>query len=470
MEKNNERETEFSLQEFYVLAGKVERYYAEYQNEKKDRGQTFGQHLDSFYESYKAALTAKTDKEYKTAWKLYKQVEGEWQWLQNNLPWREKVATQKRSLAVLHQEMNNELTKHYAQDIFQTAVLLEEKANNYFESGRFEEAGKIFKEAEKAFEETKQATENASREMSNIVFGSKAPKNRKESIRRYLFFVCVLCVVCCIIWGVKNLTSSSIRTNDSVNGVEENKVSYNEDSNGEITITLKRGITIILKPVEAGTFIMGSSDNGDDEKPPHKVTLSKNYWMAEKEVTQMQYEILMGTNPSCFKNDALCPVESVSFDEAEDFCKRLNNLFEDQLPDGYELRLPTEAEWDFAARGGNKNYGYKYSGSGSMDEVGWYDEKWGEGSTHPVGLKKANELGLYDMSGNVWEWCRDWYGAYTKATVTNPVGPTTGSHRVIRGGSWSNAAERCRSGNRLHSDPSKRISNLGFRFVLAPIQ
>ena len=155
-------------------------------------------------------------------------------------------------------------------------------------------------------------------------------------------------------------------------------------------------------------------------------------------------------------------MENVSWNDVQEFVAKLNELT------GRKYTLPTEAQWEYAARGGVKTQGYKYSGSNDIDEVAWYGEDWNTGSTHPVDTKKANELGIYDMSGNVWEWCQDWYGSYSSEAQTNPVGSETGSARVLRGGSWLYGARYCRVSSRYYRDPSYRETRYGFRLVLLP--
>jgi len=214
-----------------------------------------------------------------------------------------------------------------------------------------------------------------------------------------------------------------------------------------------------------------------DEKPTHRVTLS-TYYIGETEVTQALWQAVMGNNPSYWKGSNL-PVEEVSWEDCQSFVRELNRMT------GKNFRLPTEAEWEFAARGGNKSTGCKYSGSNTLDDVGWYwknsgDKYWsGTDSdrdfkkisnnncrSHIVKTKKPNELGIYDMSGNVWEWCQDWFGNYSSSPQTNPTGPTSGSYRVHRGGSWINDAGGCRVSDRAFPPPSRRDCNLGLRLVL----
>lgn len=229
----------------------------------------------------------------------------------------------------------------------------------------------------------------------------------------------------------------------------------------------KRGIikvgNVKLIHVEGGTFTMGEGSNA------HKVTLS-SYYIGETPVTQELWKDVTGKTPSSFKGDQR-PVESVSWDDCQDFIKKLNQKT------GKKFRMLTEAEWEFAARGGNKSRGYEYAGSNNINEVAWYTEnsyKKGSSSpnygTHPVMQKKPNELGIYDMSGNVWEWCQDCYGDYKKGPQTNPTGPASGAGRVLRGGSWYNDAWYCRLSYRFDGSPDFAYYNLGFRLALSELR
>ena len=217
--------------------------------------------------------------------------------------------------------------------------------------------------------------------------------------------------------------------------------------------------------VQGGTFTMGctneqiSSECYADEKPVHQVTLN-NYYIGKYPVTQAQWKAVMGNNPSYFKGDNL-PVECVSWDDVQEFIRKLNAMT------GKKYRLPTEAEWEYAARGGNKSKGYKYSGSNDINAVAWYYGN-SEEQTHPVGTKAANELGIYDMSGNVYEWCSDWYGEYIGAPQNNPTSLDTSSIRVLRGGGWSSSAKKDRVSNRSNFTPGSRNNISGFRLSLVP--
>ena len=231
-----------------------------------------------------------------------------------------------------------------------------------------------------------------------------------------------------------------------------------------ISIPVKNGISIEMVKVEAGTFMMGATsemkDPYDDQKPVHQVTLTNDYYMGKYEVPQALWEAVMGSNPSYFKGDNL-PVEKVSWNDCQEFISKLNSLT------GRKFRLPTEAEWEYAARGGKKSRGYQYSGNSNITDVAWYDGNSGS-KTHPVGTKQANELGIYDMSGNVYEWCSDWYGSYSSSSQTNPTGADSGSSRVLyRGGSWLGSARYCRLSYRGRITPVNRLINLGLRLALS---
>lgn len=230
-------------------------------------------------------------------------------------------------------------------------------------------------------------------------------------------------------------------------------------NSGRFTVN---GVSFEMVRVEGGTFRMGAtseqgSDAWGDEKPVHSVTLS-GYYIGKTEVTQALWQAVMGSNPSRFEGSDL-PVECVSWNDCQEFIQKLNRLT------GRNFRLPTEAEWEFACRGGNNSRGYKYSGSNNLGSVAWYDGNSG-GKTHPVATKSPNELGIYDMSGNVLEWCADWYGDYSSGAQTNPKGPYGGSSRVYRGGGWCGSVGSCRSSCRSHGNLALRVDIFGLRLAL----
>ena len=222
------------------------------------------------------------------------------------------------------------------------------------------------------------------------------------------------------------------------------------------------GVSFEMVLVEGGTFTMGATaeqgnDAESDESPTHQVTLS-SYYIGKTEVTQELWQAVMGSmsNPSYYSGTNL-PVEFVSWDDCQEFITKLNELT------GKEFRLPTEAEWEYAARGGNKSQGYKYSGSNTIDDVAWYSPNNSK-TTHPVATKAPNELGIYDMSGNVWEWCSDGYVVYSSSAQTNPR--KTGPKRVYRGGSHHNYPWYCRVSNRSADKPTYPSSDRGLRLAL----
>ena len=249
----------------------------------------------------------------------------------------------------------------------------------------------------------------------------------------------------------------------SVSPVQVPAVPSNTISDDVITIPVKDGICIEMVKVEAGTFMMGATSEMknpyDDEKPVHQVTLTNDYYMGKYEVTQALWQVVMGKNPSYFKGDNL-PVNYVRWKDCQRFISKLNSMT------GRKFRLPTEAEWEYAARGGKKSRGYQYSGSSNISDVAWYDGNSGD-KTHPVGTKQANELGIYDMTGNVLEWCQDWYGSYYSSSQTNPTGATSGSRHVNRGGSWAKNVRRSSPSCRYGAIYVDRDLDLGFRLALS---
>ena len=224
------------------------------------------------------------------------------------------------------------------------------------------------------------------------------------------------------------------------------------------------GVHFKMVHVEGGTFMMGATEQDDDvyndEKPAHRVTLD-DYYIAETQVTQALWQAVMGNNPSNWKGDNL-PVETISWNDCQEFIKKLNQIT------GRTFALPTEAQWEFAARGGKQSKGYKYAGSNNLDEVAWFRDNSNR-ETHPVAQKKANELGLYDMSGNVWEWCNDWYDYtyYELSPERNPQGPISSVNRVLRGGCWCYFVGDCRVSCRYYDFPGDCGYDRGLRLFLS---
>lgn len=242
-------------------------------------------------------------------------------------------------------------------------------------------------------------------------------------------------------------------------------------SGSTITIPVKDGISIEMVKVEAGTFVMGATREGmryekmdKKELPAHKVSLTKEYFIGKFEVTQLLWNTIMENNPSKNKGEKL-PVEQVSWNDCQIFIAKLNRIT------GRKFRLPTEAEWEYAARGGNKSKGYLYSGSDIAEAVAWYNavsgRRIGSGHSHKVGAKHANELGLFDMSANVYEWCQDFWVEYNNQEQIDPVGPQKGINHVYRGGSWYTDVYKCYPSWRDYGNPDLRRDDLGFRLALS---
>ncbi len=225
------------------------------------------------------------------------------------------------------------------------------------------------------------------------------------------------------------------------------------------------GLNLELLPIPAGSFAMGSTNGEADEKPVTQVQLTQPFWLGKTEVTQGQWERVMGSNPSAFKKaGANAPVEQVFYEDALAFCQKVtaSERAAGRLPEGYAYTLPTEAQWEYACRAGTTG---DYAGNLAL--LGWYSDNSGS-TTHAVGQKQANAWGLYDLHGNVCEWCRDWFGNYPGGTVTDPTGAASGTDRVLRGGCWFLTARNCRSASRFRFEPGLRYRDLGFRLALAP--
>ncbi|MCG3174264.1 MAG: Serine/threonine-protein kinase pkn1 [Myxococcota bacterium] len=227
---------------------------------------------------------------------------------------------------------------------------------------------------------------------------------------------------------------------------------------GEVqSIALPGCVSIEMVWIAPGAFMMGSpstEEGREDDETQHLVTLTKGFWLGKHQVTQAQWRAVMGGDPSHFLGDTV-PVESVSWDDCQRFVARMNQI----IPGG-GFRLPTEAEWEYACRAGTAG---AYAGAGDLDEMGWYGDNSGR-ETHPVGQKQPNAWGLYDMHGNVWEWCEDSYSKYPSGPVIDPLNKS-GSNRLGRGGGWNDYARSCRSAFRYSFSPDLRFSGMGFRLA-----
>ena len=255
--------------------------------------------------------------------------------------------------------------------------------------------------------------------------------------------------------------------NKGANNAAEQQQAINmpNKDNAQLRRTIKVGrLSFTMIRVDGGTFMMGATSEQEnpenDEKPVHKVTLS-SYYIGETEVTQELWQAVMGNNPSKFVGNKR-PVENINFNDCQQFVNKLSQQT------GLQFRLPTEAEWEYAARGGNKSQGYQYSGSNNLGTVAWYMGN-SNSTTHEVKTRQSNELGIYDMSGNVWEWCQGWKVKYKRGSQTNPnsIGPSSGTYRVFRGGSWGSGGNNCRVAYRFSSWPDNRANILGLRLALS---
>ena len=260
-----------------------------------------------------------------------------------------------------------------------------------------------------------------------------------------------------------DLDTEAIQSRPSPGLIEQSDtISTQKISSSETTTYTVNGVSFDMVSIKGGTFAMGATEEldsiSDDEKPVHLVTLS-DYRIGKTEVTQELWEAVMGSNPCSLKGKNL-PVQAVSWNDCQEFICKLNNLV------GQKFRLPTEAEWEYAARGGNKSKGYVYSGSDEVASVAWSRHFTSIEETEQVATKAPNELGLYDMSGNVWEWCSDWYGDYSSGSQTNPKGPSSGSGRVHRGGAYNSGVGSCRVWSRGWNDSVNRFNLVGLRLAL----
>ncbi len=501
-------ENVFDENKLYALWGQIEEYSRTYEKTEWDRGQTFGSHLESFMNAWRSATAASKFGKLEKAYDFLLMANEEWQWLQRNTLLRDK-ASQKRKLALSSRhKAETEEAKQYAQKDFQEAVRLLEETTMFFESGRFEDARKGFEDAERLFTSAGKSSLKIKRinELNQKITEAVKAEHLSDarSAHQELRQIDVEMAdawVPDIVELDKKITASVLARKEECIRLLEQRISGKrfaasrklvgelkqlDESLGEqyeIKIELGekelitngvllsfKGMNMRLKRVEPGSF-----KNKDLNK---KIFIKRGYWIGETVVTQEQFMTVMEENPSKDSKGGTYPVESVSWEDAERYCKTLERLCKDQLPPGYRLDLPTEAQWEHAAHGGNQSKGYEYSGSNRLDDVGWYSDNSNrkhwiipmDFGLHPVGMKKPNELGLYDMSGNVWEWCRDCYDEEWKYDPETLVGMKERSCRVVRGGGWCNSPLCCRVSHRRSLSPTGRDNNLGFRIAIVPIQ
>ncbi|MDY3062542.1 MAG: bifunctional serine/threonine-protein kinase/formylglycine-generating enzyme family protein [Bacteroidaceae bacterium] len=332
----------------------------------------------------------------------------------------------------------------------------EEPRSTFKEKPKADNDETIIKETEKKKKEEAQQSEKQKKKKE-----TPAKPKIKSPFKFKRTFLWVVAIVIAAIAGVL-----------VVNNIGKNDIFVLEEIVGDDKVFTVGDVEFVMKPVVGGTFTMGATpeqqDPYDREKPTHQVTLS-SYYIGETEVTQALWTAVMGNTVEQIAEangretwgvGKDYPTYDISWNDCQEFISKLNSLT------GQKFRLPTEAEWEYAARGGNKSKGYQYSGSNNFDDVAWYGYNSVD-KTHPVKTKQPNELGIYDMSGNVSEWCQDRYGSYSSGSQTNPKGPSTGSDRVIRGGSLGSFARDCRSAYRYNCTPGDRYPDLGLRLVLS---
>ena len=316
---------------------------------------------------------------------------------------------------------------------------------------------------------------------------SDAAEDKGGSKRRVMLLVMLVLVVGVVAFlAVGFVRSLRGGGGDGKRSKESQKALTELKKVNKLAVVLPGKVEMTMIEVKAGAFEMSRKDdaNWSDEKP-HRVELKNDFYIGRTEVTQAQWKAVMGSDPACFKDDDR-PIEMVTWDEAMAFCAKLNEL--KLAPEGYKFTLPTETQWEYAAAGGVEKRGCKYSGSDELDEIGWYGDSGKgkdkdknasaqvKGETHPVAGKKPNELGIYDMSGNVWEWCLDDYSgdsSQTRAEERLVISGTSKKgekvfcqYRTVRGGSWSKGARFCRVAARSYYNANSRYNFLGFRVVL----
>ncbi len=520
-------------EETYQLYSSVKRQKDFIDSVRYDRGQTFGGRMDILVKSYTAGERAMDNGDFTTANTMLKKADESARWLIENNQRRVEVQKLRKQAASMKADADKYNASKLSYVEYSDAQTAEKRAEAEYEKGNFLTVAGFLKTAiEKYGNAEKQAYEITRNELFATAELQKTHKQwadlleTAEKLRHfdeaksaeYTSFALKLqkeslenleprLDVCAELNGKRVLAKINWEE-DKPEGAESlfkltkgktyaAKLSYRDVSGQEYTGVIApftcsenglKKITVIMKKVEftgtislpgniplemvcveSGTFTMGKEDGENYAwEKEHSVTLMNAFWIGKTEVTQAQWKAVMGDNPSNFKGDNL-PVEQVSWDDCKAFCVKLNKLFAGNLPPGYRFDLPTEAQWEYVARGGNKSKGYQYSGSNDIATVAWYQDNSGS-KPHPVGLGKTpNELGLYDMTGNVREWCRD---QYERGYARDPefLRGNKGSDRVSRGGSWNDNARYCRSWYRYCLVPTSRRGYLGFRLALVRVQ
>ncbi|MBQ7651149.1 MAG: SUMF1/EgtB/PvdO family nonheme iron enzyme [Victivallales bacterium] len=483
-----------------------------------DRGQTFGEHLDSLKDNYEPAKQAMMDalsgdERFRLVHPWYKKAVEEVEWINRNAPLRENAKALLKEVEEARKKATDEDADKLAVNYYDFANNQLTTANNSFEEGKFQTAINSLVTAKASFNQAFKVA-RAANIKTFLLAGNNALKEKQwAEAARYADRILAKDADNAEAKKLKRGALIGMKIASGYKALKDNEFDkarriadeiLAEDPKNEEARQLKidafvgkldlNGVPLKMIRVKAGSFKMG-----DSEYFTRNVILTEDYWLGETEVTQEQWKALMKKNPSWFQKSGLMarrlpdydttqyPVENVSYEDVNEFCKKLNSMYAGKLPPKCKFSLPTEAQWEFAARGGNMSRGYTYSGSNTCSEVAWYyensgasrldEEKWDVNNLdkykcrpHPVRGRAPNELGFYDMSGNVSEWCRDWYEKDLRKAAVNPLGPKTGLTCVVRGGNWVHKAGWCLSTERFDSErPSKGCYSIGFRLALVPV-
>jgi len=526
------------IRENYRLQPAIRSKKSLIENAQYDRGQTFGKYLDALVNDFAAAERAELNQDPEAANKLYKSAEKAADWILVNAPLRKNIQKLQAEVAEKKVLADKFEASKLLFSIYKKASDSAAQAREDYEAGIFTKAQAALQNALNEYNNAYVESRNLT--VEKYINSAEAAKNISQWQKVYDCAIAALKIdssdtkaqslkleaennlipsltIYAYVEGKKvNASIKSLKTNPDQQsrpwklqkGSEyEFEVTYKDGEDeyyGKIpaftctangphrkdvtlekvefngTVDLGNGIKLEMVKIKAGTFMMGSPESElgrYSDETQHRVMLTKDYWLGKFEVMQAQYEAVMGNNPSYFKGSNR-PVEQVSWNDAKDFCRKLNERYAGKLPAGYKFDLPTEAQWEYACRAGTTtalnnttNLTDEKHDCKNLTAVAWYYNrgKYNENQTYPVGKKYPNNWGLYDMHGNVLEWCRDWYEPYS-GNMTNPMGPSSGSCRVYRGGSWRNPARRCRSAYRYNWLPGNRDNDLGFRLALVPVQ
>lgn len=450
-----------SEEEVYELLARVEEKAKKIEDARLSMDQGFQEKWDLLKRKQAAADRAFSKNDYNATSKFLQEAESAADWIMNRGPLRYEADEKKSVMKEAKEQAEKNLI---AVGVYNEAVTLEKRGMAAYENTEFEKATGLFVQAKARFERTSELNSqmaialNSAGRIRKTASDVRAIRHANSEFMKGIEYGKELVAVskgnlneenCLKYIHLANLAEEAFSR-----AVEESKKAQKNAKNAVVSIgNCKMDFVLVY----SGVFKRGEQE----------VSLTKDFYIGKYEVTQAQWKAVMGNDPAHFKG-ADRPVEKVSWNDAMAFCEKLNES--GKAPKGWKFTLPTEAQWEYAARGGNLSKRYEYSGSNDINEVAWYDDNSGD-KTHDVGTKKPNELGLYDMSGNVWEWCLDWYDGYgDEKEVTDPQGPQSGSYRVVRGGGWYYRADFCLVAGRFSFSPDNRYFSIGFRLALVPVQ